>query len=112
MNTYLVNLTPHDVDICDSYGRIVKTYRASGKVARVCNNYENIGYIQGIPLLGRKNDEIVDLPAPREGFLYIVSNVVLESCKDRTDLVAPAQQVKINGRTIGCMAFVGNKRKG
>ena len=107
--TYLVNLTPHDVDICDSYGRIIKTYRSSGKIARICNNYEDVGNINGVPLLGRKNDEIIDLPAPKEGFMYIVSNVVLENCKDRTDLVAPAKQVKINGRTIGCMAFVGNR---
>lgn len=93
----------------DSYGRIIKTYRASGKIARICNNYEDVGDINGVPLLGRKNDEIIDLPAPKEGFMYIVSNVVLVNCKDRTDLVAPAKQVKINGRTIGCMAFVGNR---
>ena len=50
MKMYLVNLTPHDVNICDKNGRITKIYRASGKVARVNNGYETVDYINDVPL--------------------------------------------------------------
>ena len=30
----VINLTPHNVNICDENGKVIKTYRASGTVAR------------------------------------------------------------------------------
>ena len=110
MKMYLVNLTPHDVNICDKNGRITKIYRASGKVARINNGYDTVDYINGVPLMVRRdNNSVVDLPEPKEGIMYIVSNIVLDHCKDRADLIAPAYQVKVNGRVVGCTAFVSNR---
>ena len=31
----IINLTPHDVNICDEYGNVIETYKASGIEARV-----------------------------------------------------------------------------
>ena len=109
MNAYLINLTPHDVNICDDHGRILKIYRASGMVARSPNEYRTVDMINGVPLVTRREDYVIGLPEPKEGVMYIVSNIILNICSDRTDLIAPAKQVKINGRVVGCTAFVSNK---
>lgn len=105
----VINLTPHDVNICDDYGNVIKTYKASGIEARVRHYWSNIDYIDDVPVVVRDNEHIVDLPEPQEGVFYIVSNIVLEYCYDRLDLLAPVKQVKINGRVVGCRAFAGNR---
>ena len=105
----VINLTPHDVDICDEYGNVIKTYKASGIVARVRHYWSEIDNIDSVPVATRENEHVVDLPEAQEGVFYIVSNIVLRYCNDRFDLLAPVKQVKINGRIVGCQAFVGNR---
>lgn len=107
----VINLTPHDVNICDVYGNIIKTYEPSGKVARVGHNWDEIDYIDGVPVVVRVNVELVDLPEEQRDTMYIVSNIILDYCKDRMDLLSPVKQVKRNGRVIGCRAFVSNRRE-
>lgn len=105
----VINLTPHDVNICDDCGNIIKTYKPSGSVARVRHNWREVEYIDGVPVVVRENEHVVDLPDYQEGVFYIVSNIVLEYCYDRVDILAPVQQVKdLSGRVIGCRAFAGN----
>jgi hypothetical protein len=115
----IINLTPHDVNICDEKGNIIKTYKASGMYARVDHGWETIDYVDGVPLVVRKNERVIvtnadgilefDLPRPKEGTMYIVSNVVLTHCSDRLDIVSPCHQVKIYGKVVGCRTFVSNK---
>ena len=107
----VINLTPHNVDICDEEGHVVKTYRASGIVARVAHYWETIEYVDGVPLVVRENERVIGLPNQQEDTVYIVSNIILNYCADRLDLVSPVQQVKINGRVVGCRSFVSNRRK-
>lgn len=104
----VINLTPHDVTICDKYGNIIKTYEASGIVARVRCIWSEVDYIDDVPVVIRENGGIEDLPEPQEDTFYIVSNIVLDYCYDRLDLLAPVKQFKINGRVVGCTAFAGN----
>ena len=105
----IINLTPHDVNICDEYGNVIETYKASGIEARVRHGWSEFDNINGIPIVIRDNERIVDLPKPRKDTYYIVSNIVLGFCPDRLDLLAPVKQVKINGRVVGCKAFAGNR---
>lgn len=105
----VINVTPHNVDICDENGNVIKTYEASGMVARVAHGWETIEYIDGIPMVTRVNARVVNLPEPQEDTLYIVSNIILDYCYDRMDLIAPCQQVKVNGRVVGCRSFVSNR---
>lgn len=107
----IINLTPHRVCICDKDGNIINTYFASGKVARVAHNWETIDYVDGVPLVVRQNEKVVNLPEPQEDTMYIVSNIILNYCSDRMDLIAPVKQVKIYNRVVGCQAFVSNRRK-
>lgn len=105
----VINLTPHDVDICDDNGNIIKTYKASGIVARIDHDWETVEYIDGVPLVVRQGCKTTGLFEPQEGVMYIVSNIVLDYEKDRMDLIAPVKQVKINGRVVGCRSFVSNR---
>ena len=105
----VINLTPHDVDICDAYGRIIKTYKASGKVARISSYYNEECIIDGVPVVSRQVNDVIDLPEEQSDIMYIVSNLVLDYCYDRMDLLAPVKQVKINGRIVGCRAFMSNR---
>ena len=105
----VINLTPHNVDICDNDGHVIKTYRASGMVARVAHGWETIDYVDGIPLVVRQNERVVNLPEPQDDTVYIVSNIILDYCYDRLDLIAPVKQVKVNGRVVGCQSFVSNR---
>ena len=105
----VINLTPHDVCICDEYGNVIKTYKASGMVARVSHDWSEIDYVDGVPVVVRRNERFVDLPDYDLDTMYIVSNIVLDYAYDRLDLIAPVKQVKVNGRVVGCRAFVGNR---
>ena len=106
----LINLTPHDVMICDERNRVTMIYKQCGeRPARVCTDFEELGEINGVPLMVRRQNEVVDLPDPKEGVMYIVSNIVFDFCTDRTDLIAPVQQVKVNGQVIGNRAFIGRR---
>ena len=105
----LINLTDHNVNICDRFGNVIRTYEPSGMEARRAFYYETVEYIEGVPVVVRKNEHMVNLPDPQEGVGYIVSTIVLEECADRTDLYAPARQYTRDGRVIGCMAFMSNR---
>jgi len=48
----------------------------------------------------------IGLPEPETNTYYIVSNLVLSACPERTDLVAPDLLCRDEkGKIIGCMGF-------
>ncbi len=75
----IVNLTPHNVVVAGV------TYPASGQVARVSASFTLIvdGFCQQV------FGDIIDLPAPQDDTLYIVSGMVF-GATDRNDVIAPA----------------------
>lgn len=82
----IINLTPHDIVITDG-----PTFPPSGIVARVSVQQVDVGDINGIPVKAQTFGDIVDLPAPQDGTVFIVSAIVLAAAKaaGRTDVVAP-----------------------
>ena len=106
MKTKIVNLTPHDIVITNG-----PTFSPSGKVARVSVQQVDAGDINGIPVKTQTFGDIVDLPAPSDDTIYIVSTIVLSAAKEigRTDVVAPdtSNAVRDNeGRIISVPGFV------
>lgn len=73
------NLTPHAISLNDG-----RTYQSEGiaRVSAVFSDIENDCCTQSF-------GEVVGLPEPEEGTMYIVSSIVF-SATDRTDVVAPA----------------------
>lgn len=105
----IINLTPHNVDICDDDGNIIKTYVASGKVARLVTNPGKKYFIDGVPVEEAAPDTTIGLLPPEEGTLYIVSRITLGRNPDRKDLIAPINRVYgYGGKVIGCRGFQRN----
>lgn len=77
-----VNLTPHDIVLNSG-----KVFPKCGSVARVSVVH---GPFDGDGICRTEYGQVMDLPQPSEGILYIVSAMVLAACKGREDLVAPA----------------------
>ncbi len=104
----LVNLTPHPVAIETPVGRL--TVPPSGTVARVSETVVPDGtvVVDGleVPVVRRGLGEVVDLPAPEPGTLYLVPGLVADAARDREDLVVPTDFVRDEaGRIIAARAL-------
>lgn len=95
------NLTPHTINIVTGNGNIEIT--PSGVIPRVSVKTVPVGSANGIPLFRNEYGNVVDLPDPVDGTLYVVSGLLKSACPERSDLVVPAKQIRDEqGRIIGC----------
>jgi hypothetical protein len=92
-NVNFINLTPHDVKIVSEGQEIV--VKPCGAVARctevpMSSSESRTVLFNGVPVTLRKQvwSDVVGLPAPQDGVLYIVSGIVRDRVK-RDDVVAP-----------------------
>lgn len=100
----LVNLTPHPIVVLGPDGEI--TIPASGTVARCSEVSEVIGELNGVPVIRKSFGQVVNLPEPEEGVVYIVSALVAQAAKDRDDVVFPGNLVRDDqGNIKGLNAF-------
>ena len=113
----LVNKTPHPVTLVlddakitldpvlpiprvSSHNVTTATYTISDE-----NGIEHT-IVREAPVFG----EVVDLPEPQEGVLYIVSMLVAARAQNRTDLVSPGRQLRNEaGQVIGCAGLQGKE---
>jgi hypothetical protein len=99
----IVNLTPHDIHICDADGRIVRTIHRSGNQARCAVSSVEVGQVDGIPLVTTQFGEVSGLPEPQSSMLYLVSLLVRQAVPHRLDVVSPGDMVRDgNGQIVGC----------
>jgi len=104
----IVNLTPHEVKFVD--GNSVWSIPSAG-VARVETLVEKARElpVSGIPVVRATKGEVVNLPNPSKGTIYIVSAMVREAVPHRTDVFSPHGLVRDDaGNVVGCEALVGN----
>lgn len=86
----LINLTPHPIVLRNESGDT--TIEPSGTVARVTTRPGQLQYLSGVPVpvaAPDTIDEVVGLPEPKEGHLFIVSGFVGAAIKARWDVVVP-----------------------
>lgn len=97
--TRIINLTPHNIHVYNVKGEF-QTFVASGTVARVSSTQQvlpNIEIKLGEDTCGLGTytvnqtvwGEVIDLPEPQDGVVYLVSALVLARCTDRPDVVGP-----------------------
>jgi len=86
--THLVNLTPHVVSIINDAGDI-RDIRPRQISARVKSKSVYVGEIDGVPFYETVFGEVENLPDYEYGWVYIVSQIVIAACPNRTDLVRP-----------------------
>jgi len=102
----IVNLTPHRIDFCTADGSPLMSVEPSGTIARVSVKTETIGEIAGIPVTKSVYSDVVDLPAPQEETVYVVSSLVAQRCVDRDDVFIPNESVRDSeGKIIGCKSL-------
>lgn len=123
MDSKLINLTPHSINILrgaeyDSAirkfrgGEITCTIPSSGMVSAKYAE-QPVGEIQGIPVNRKTLISIEEIPNFEPDAVYIVSGLYLAAAKElglyEGNLVAPGTtSVEADGRTIrGCVGFVG-----
>jgi len=83
-----VNLCPHDVVV--HYHGKERTFRASGLTARVACSQVTDGSLEGIPVCRTTFSDVVGLPVPVAGVVYIVSRLVADVLQHtRPDVVCP-----------------------
>jgi hypothetical protein len=82
-----VNLTPHEITIVRGDEKIV--IPPSGLVARVRATEEKVGEVDGIPVVVVNYGDVENLPAPEDGTIYLVSQIVLGAVRGRSDVLAP-----------------------
>lgn len=104
----LVNLTPHVINVILEGSALALP--TSGQVARVSSKSEKVGEAAGVPLFATTFGEVVDLPQPEEGVLYVVSAMVRAALSSRTDLASPGDPVRDGeGKVIGCRGLIVNR---
>lgn len=107
----LVNLTGHELKLTD--GSAIVVLPSEGR-ARVISESSHIGDVEltdlpgfHVPITRLVEKEVVNLPPPTDGTLFVVSGIVAAH-SPRMDVVAPGRLLrdKITKQVIGCQGFV------
>lgn len=100
----LKNLTPHAIKIVvDTVSGDYIQLAPSGVVARISSKTVANGMVDGIPVFSSVYGDTIDLPSQEVGVSLVVSSMVLEANKSRTDLYAPGELIRDSaGVVIGC----------
>lgn len=100
----IVNLTPHTINIINGDQNVA--IPPSGAIARVSSSTEQVGEVEvtgmSIPVTVSKFGDVVGLPEPTEGTIFVVSGMVAGQVS-REDVFSPGEQVRnSDGVVIGC----------
>jgi hypothetical protein len=105
MEKVFENWTPHSVNVIGIDGTF-RTFDVAGPAPRVSSEVSTLGAIDGIPIVLSKLGEPVGLPEPKEGVMFIVSQMLVSATPERDDLVFPTDIVRNEqGVILGCRAF-------
>ena len=107
----LINLTPHALKI---YGSAdddapVVVLAPSGQVARCSTTRTPDGFADGVPLFKSVTGDVIGLPAPVRGTIFIASGFVQSAVKDaRSDVRRPGDLIRdATGQVVGCIGLDG-----
>lgn len=102
MEKFMVNLTPHTIRFIDSNGEVIHEVPSSG-IARAEQRRIPICTINGIAVNKTEYGEVIGLPEPVEGTIYIVSVLTAQAARGRSDVYIVDDLVRDSaGRIIGC----------
>lgn len=99
----IVSVLPHEITVRLN-GRDV-VIPPSGQLARVATSTREIATVDGIPIVATLFGEIVGLPEPQPGVLYLGSTLLAQAAarEGRTDVVSPdtgPTAIRENGRPV------------
>lgn len=103
----IVNLTPHPIAVQLPDGQRV-TFAPAGAPARVSSSSVDVGNVAGVPLRATVWGDVVGLPAPAPGVVFVVSALVAGRAL-RPDVVSPdtgPSAIRDNGQVVAVTGFV------
>ena len=105
----IINLTPHEVKIVDGGNNVVAVFPSDG-VARASQHDVLVDEINSIPVVKTEFGEVLGLPEPTEGTVFIVSRITVEAARAQglstDDLLVTSGAVRDDqGRIVGCRAL-------
>ena len=108
------NLTPHVVSVADEEGKITHTFPPVDLPARIEVEEVSLPWtLHGAPIIAQRWKEVINLPAPQEGTIYIVSTLVRKQLRGRPDVVSPDTGPTAvrdgGGNVIAVRRFVGEE---
>jgi len=103
----IVNLTPHTLCLASATvaGELIEI-EPSGTIARVDTIRELVGTLDSpggkINIYRTEYGDVVGLPEPEDGVIYVVSGLVKSCVPDQDDVYAPADLIRNeDGRVVG-----------
>jgi len=110
----IVNLTPHPISLANEAGEVTETIapHPAGPARCKTQSVPTGRDVEGVKVFRNTFGNVEGLPAPTEGFSYIVSSIVLAAVDDsRVDVVAPDTGPTAvrdeNGRILAVRQFSG-----
>lgn len=100
------NLTPHNITIMDSEGKIVRVITPESAPARLKVQTVPADPIDGVATSKTVFGEPTDLPDFEYNTYLIVSQLIKNALPNRFDLLVPAEVVRdLEGNVIGCKSL-------
>ena len=100
----MINLTPHKVTLLVSSRESI-VLESKGQ-ARLTTDTIVVGNINGVSVTETVFGEVEGLPHPEQNTIYIVSRLIVESCKERRDLYFPNELIRDDkGIILGCKSI-------
>lgn len=84
----IINLTPHDVNIYIDEDTMLVLPKCEYP-ARCTTSNVYLGEIDGVPIYHVVYEDVINLPDPMLGTIYVVSAIVAQAVKNRDDVFAP-----------------------
>jgi len=88
-NVTLENCTPHEVVIIVTDNQEPIVIPPSGIIPRIKSETNNVGTINGIPIVKTRLSDVENMPAPKPNTIFIVSSFVAQALTYRPDVVSP-----------------------
>lgn len=105
----VINATPHQINMADAAGNVVRSYAPSEVLARCAVTSHAVGELDGFPVHSSQFGEVSGLPPEQEGTMYIVSLVVSQALKGkRNDILSPLTDntaVRKDGQVVAVRGF-------
>lgn len=91
-NIKFINLTPHDIMVYnEAKDTVILTIPTEGKDKAARRDVKEVlvGTVNGINLVKTEFTEVMGLPEPKDGVVYLVSRLVKDGILDRDDVMCP-----------------------
>lgn len=107
VNAEIINLTPHDVNVVAEDGSPIATFPSKGIARAAQQDVPVVTNNAGVEIVRTQFGATVDLPAPEEGKLFIVSIITVSAARAEgrptDDLLITSTPVRDEaGRIVGC----------